>query len=65
MISKYENSEENCKTSYIFCVCVYVCVFFFFFFFFFFVDNSIYSNSFFLLNFVWFKFLNDLVEQNF
>ena len=26
---------------------------------FFFVDNSIYSNSFFLLNFVWFKFLND------
>ena len=50
MILKYEISEESCKNSYI-------CVFLFFF------DNSIYSKSFFLLNFVWFKFLNDPLNK--
>ena len=50
MILKYENSEENSKTSYI-------CLFLFFW-------SITQYIQFFFLNFVWFNFLNNSAEQN-
>ena len=52
MILKYENSEENCKTnSYIYVFLMSI--------------TQYIQILFFLLKFVWFKFLNDSLIQNF